>query len=258
MIAVDTLTAALLSATLSLAGVPSPSDQATPPTAPVTPQVVVTDHERPVTRIFHNLGRDLKDFPALETAAIVGVGGLAAAIAHRSDSRVNRWTLDHPAPAIADVGDLVGDGFVQGGLAIGTWAVGALAQDRKVAHVGSDLIRAQMLNMVTTWTLKLTVNRTRPSGGSHAFPSGHSSASFTTAGVLARHFGWKAGVPAYAGAGFIAWSRVRQRNHWVSDTVFGAALGTAAAWAITRGHNSASWSITPVVTAGGGALLVRW
>ncbi len=239
----------LLSAALAAAlAAPQQAPPSTPP----------PESERPLTRIVQNLGRDLRDLPGLDTLVIVGAGGAAALVAHRSDARVDRWTLEHPAPGFADIGRVTGDGFVQGGLAIGTFAIGSLSGHRLTTHIGSDLIRAQMVNMVTTWTLKLAVNRTRPSGGSHAFPSGHSSASFTTAGVLWRHFGWKGGVPTVAGASFIAWSRVRQRNHWVSDTVFGAALGTAAAWAVTRGHGDRTWTVTPVVSPAGAGLLVRW
>ena len=117
-------------------------------------------------------------------------------------------------------------------------------------------MRAQMLNMVTTRVLKIAVDRTRPSGGGHAFPSGHVSATFASAGVVHRHFGWKAGVPAYAAAGFVGLTRVRDRMHWVSDTVFGAAMGVAAAWTVTRGHSDRNWTVMPVVVRGGGGIVV--
>lgn len=212
----------------------------------------------PFTHLFQNLGRDLKDFPSLRTVTILGIGGSAAIVTSRDDDQVDDWTIDHPAASWTKIGKVGGDGWTQGGIAIGTWAVGTLIDHRLTAHVGSDLIRVQALTGVTTWVLKLSVNRTRPSGGDHAFPSGHTSATFATAGVLHRHFGWKAGVPAYAAAGFVGLTRVRDRSHWVSDTVFGAAMGLAAAWTVTRGHDAQSWSITPVATPGGGALVLRW
>jgi membrane-associated phospholipid phosphatase len=125
-----------------------------------------------------------------------------------------------------------------------------------MAHVGSDLIRAQVLNGLITRTVKVVVNRTRPSGGGQAFPSGHASAAFASAGVLQQHFGWKAAVPAYAAASFVALTRVRDRAHWVSDVVFGAAVGLASARAVTRGHQSKAWTITPVAMPGGAGFLV--
>jgi len=108
-----------------------------------------------------------------------------------------------------------------------------------------------VLNGVLTTGLKVTANRRRPSGGSHAFPSGHTSATFAAAGILQQHFGWGAGVPGYAVASFVAWTRVRDRAHWLSDVVFGSALGLASARAVTRGHDSRQWTVTPVAVPGG-------
>lgn len=232
------------------------SAAATIPTPPTSLQT--TSEPNPLTHIAQNLGRDLKAFPSLDTLTILGIGGSAAIVTSRYDDNVDTWTLDHPAQSWTTIGKVGGDGWTQGGLAIGTWAIGTLTDHRLTTHVGSDLIRVQALNGVTTWVVKLGVNRRRPSGGDHAFPSGHTSASFATAGVLHRHFGWKAGLPAYAAAGFVGLTRVRDRSHWISDTVFGAALGMAAAWTVTRGHDAQSWSVTAVPTPGGGALIVRW
>jgi membrane-associated phospholipid phosphatase len=214
--------------------------------------------DRPITRMVQNLGHDLAQLPALDTLVILGAGGAASLVASHSDHRVDRWTVGHPAPSWTAIGRVGGDGWVMGGAAIGTWIVGEVANRPLVAHVGSDLIRAQMVNAVLTTSLKVAVGRRRPSGGQHAFPSGHTSAAFTSAGVLQQHFGWKAGVPAYAAAGFVGLTRVRDRMHWVSDVVFGAAVGLASARAVTRGHQSKTWSIVPVAVPGGGGVVVRW
>jgi hypothetical protein len=196
---------------------------ATPPAA--------TEEPNPFTHIFQNLGRDLKGLASFETLVIMSGGGAAALIAAQSDDRAHQWSLDQPVPSWSKIGKVGGDGWTQGALAAGTFAVGSLTRRPLVTHVGSDLIRAQMLNMVTTRVVKIAVDRTRPSGGGHALPSGHSSATFASAAVLHRHFGWKAGIPAYAAAGFVGLSRVADRSHWVSDTV---------------------------VAPGGGAVIVRW
>jgi len=229
------------------------------PTPPNLTQSHPPLHEpNPLTHIVQNLGTDLRGLASLQTVTILGIGGSAAIVTSRHDDDVDEWTLARPAESWTKIGKVGGDGWTQGAIAIGTWAVGSLTDHRLTTHVGSDLIRAQALNGVTTWVLKLGVNRARPSGGDHAFPSGHTSATFATAGVLHRHFGWKAGLPAYAAAGFVGVTRVRDRAHWVSDTVFGAAIGIAAAWTVTHGHETPSWSITPVATPGGGAIVVRW
>jgi len=145
-----------------------------------------------------------------------------------------------------------------GGVAVGVWGIGELTKHRLVTHVGSDLIRVQVMNGILSRGLKIAVDRPRPTGGGHAFPSGHTSASFATAGVLHQHFGWKAGAPAYAAATFIGYTRLRDRAHWLSDAVFGAALGLASARAVTRDHQSQTWTIAPVAMPGGGGFVVRW
>jgi len=216
--------------------------------------------DRPFARLFQNLGSDFVSLGKVDTIGILGGGGFAAVIASYSDDRVDHWTLDHPAPSVTAIGRVGGDGWTMAGAAVGTWAVGRALERPLLTHVGSDLIRTQVLNGVITRALKVAVNRQRPSDGGHAFPSGHSSASFASAGVLQQHFGWKAGAPAYAVAGFVAWTRVRDRAHWVSDVVFGAALGLASARAVTRGHDSRAWTVTPVAIPGGGGFQfsTRW
>jgi hypothetical protein len=67
-----------------------------------------------------------------------------------------------------------------------------------------------------------------------SFPSGHSASSFATAAVLQRHFGWKVGVPAYVIAGYVATARVHDNRHYLSDVVFGAAMGIAGERTVMR------------------------
>jgi membrane-associated phospholipid phosphatase len=59
--------------------------------------------------------------------------------------------------------------------------------------VGADLVRVQILNTIATHGTKALVDRRRPDGAQGSFPSGHASASFATAAVLQRHYGWRLG-----------------------------------------------------------------
>jgi membrane-associated phospholipid phosphatase len=43
-------------------------------------------------------------------------------------------------------------------------------------------------------------------------------------------------------------------QHWLSDVVFGAAVGLAAGHTVTLGHRAKNWNVVPVRTSGGGAL----
>ena len=48
------------------------------------------------------------------------------------------------------LGDHLGEGWFQATAALGTYAVGKLTNDPTVTHIGSDLIRAQLLNGIIT------------------------------------------------------------------------------------------------------------
>jgi membrane-associated phospholipid phosphatase len=135
--------------------------------------------------------------------------------------------------------------------------VGRLRDDRFVTHLGSDLIRAQLLNAVLTRGLKLAAQRNRPHGGDDAMPSGHTSATFASAVVLQEHYGWRVGLPAYAVASFVGWSRIRDDRHWLTDVIVGATVGAIAGRTVTRGHGAA-WVVVPTATSQGAAIfLVR-
>ena len=230
---------------------------APPAPPPPSPPTVWTD-DRPITRIAQNLAHDVKTLPRVESAAIVTAGLFGALIAHGADDDVAAWSRRQLPSSYSGVGSAFGDALVQGGGALGTYVAGKLAHRADVAHIGGDLIRAQMLNGVMTTTIKFVGGRTRPSGGRHAFPSGHTAATFASATVLQHHFGWKAGVPAYAAAGFVGWTRLRDNQHWVSDVVFGSALGLLAGRTIGAAHRPASWRIGPATTTGGvGIAVVR-
>lgn len=84
-----------------------------------------------------------------------------------------------------------------------------------------------------TYTVKIGVNRTRPNGADYSFPSGHTSASFSSAGYIQQRYGWKKGGAAYAAATFVGWTRIKANKHYVSDVVAGAALGTLSSYVFT-------------------------
>jgi len=68
----------------------------------------------------------------------------------------------------------------------------------------------------------------------HAFPSGHTNTAFGAATLLVLFFGRKY-RPAYLFAAAIAYSRVYLGAHFPLDTLAGAGLGSAVAWAAWRG-----------------------
>jgi len=223
-----------------------------PPTPP-DPSISWTD-DQPITHIAQNLKRDVVALPRAETLILLaaGVGGTLAI--HQADDNVSNWVRRSGASSYARMGADIGDEWIQGGAALTTYALGKLRHNAKAVHIGGDLIRAQMLNGVITTSIKVAAKRTRPTGSAHSFPSGHSSATFASAAVLADHFGWRVALPAYTAAALIATSRVRDNHHWASDVAFGSALGLIAGKTITASHRRPGFTVMPVVTKSGAGL----
>jgi membrane-associated phospholipid phosphatase len=232
--------------------------QAPPPgtAGAVAPAPAVWSDDQPLSRLFQNLGTDLKGLRSIDTVRLLGAGSAGTLVIRGTDDNLAGWARREGSSSYTSFGRVLGEGWVQTTAAIGTYAVGKLSRHPAATHIGGDLIRAQFLNGVVTTTLKVAVDRNRPSGGQHAFPSGHTSASFASAAVLQGHFGWKVGAPAYAIAGLVGWTRVRDRAHWMSDVFMGATLGTIAGRTVTRSHARPTWSLVPVGTPGGAALYI--
>ena len=102
------------------------------------------------------------------------------------------------------------------------WAMLSGAHGRRAC---ADLMRGHIVTAVLTQGIKVAVDRQRPDGSRFSFPSGHTSSTFTTAAVLQHEFGWKIGAPAYVVATFIGGSRLQENRHYLSDVLFGAAIG---------------------------------
>ena len=97
--------------------------------------------------------------------------------------------------------------------------------------------------------------RPRPDGSDNgSFPSGHTASAFASATVLERHFGWKAGVPAFGFATYVGLARMSANKHNMSDVIMGAAMGIASARAVTVGVGSAKFSLGVAPTQGGAAV----
>ena len=142
-----------------------------------------------------------------------------------------------------DVGEIL--------LPVTALAATALHKDGEGAR---SLVKAYASTLAVVYTLKYTVDRQRPDGGGHSFPSGHAASAFVGASFLQRRYGWRYGAPAYAAAGFVAWSRVHADRHHASDVIAGAALGTFANVLFT--DRKPAVAVTP--TAGGLNVAVAW
>jgi membrane-associated phospholipid phosphatase len=201
---------------------------------------------------------DFRALPTKENLLIAGVGGAAALAVHPADDHVNAhlvgkgWAknLFVPGATMGATPTLLG---VSGTIYI----VGRWQDEPKVSHVGMDLLRSLAVAEGVTQTLKFATHRERPDGSGHnSFPSGHAADTFAVATAVERHLGWRGAVPAYLLASYVAASRLRENRHFLSDVVFGAAVGTIAGRTVTR-HGRQYYADIQLVPGGAAVVIAR-
>jgi len=240
------LTSAALASVAEIAGQP----QAEKPEQP--------DHTG-FTELVRGTASDFASFPRRKsTWVILAIGGAAAAAAHPVDDDVNaRLQGSDAADWFFAAGKVIGSGWVQGGASVGTYLIGRYAmastegRTNKVSHIGIDLIRAQLIDMALTYGIKVSVQRDRPTGECCSFPSGHASMSFASATVLERHFGYRNAWPTLVIASYVAASRLHDNRHFLSDVLFGSALGMASGWTVVGRHGRERFTVLPAPIPGG-------
>jgi len=198
-------------------------------------------------------------------ALVVPADGLEERIARSGDT--DGEGLD---AAVADVGGVVGNGYLNYTLAVGTYLGGKAAGSPVAARIGLRTIESLAVANAVTSLFKVTMGRARPKvtedsrtfrffeieDDYRSFPSGHASQIFAIAGTLSRELGegtpWVPWV-AYPTAAFVAGSRVVGREHWVTDVISGTAVGVLASRLIGRLHDPGtrlSGVVRPSVTPG--------
>jgi len=198
---------------------------------------------------------DYRNFLTWQNGVWLGAGGLAALAVHPADEPIQQEVIEAGEPLLSG-GDLYGSQRFQLPVALVVWIAGHASGSARTSAVGRDLVRAQI--SVTSWgyAIRFATDRTRPNGDPRGFPSGHAAASFATAMVLQEHYGWKFGVPAFAAAAYTAASRVTANQHWLSDVVFGAAVGVSAGRTVTVRLRDTRVTLAPLIVPGGGGVSV--
>ena len=179
-------------------------------------------------------------------AIILGAGGAASAVIHPEDlaqrSRNGSGRTPAGASTFAEAGAPIGNGITQSAVALGTYIVGRAAHSASIGAFGADLVDAQIVNGVLTQGIKLSVRRTRPDGSSDW---NIGTATFATAAVIERHYGWTIAAPFYALGAYVSTSRLVDNQHWASDLFFGAALGIVSGRAVSVGHGAHRVRVSP-------------
>ena len=105
-----------------------------------------------------------------------------------------------------------------------------------------------------TYVLKYLIKKERPDGSDkHSFPSMHTSVSFTGAAFIQRRYGWKWGIPAYAIASYVGWSRTYAKKQAMaasnSLSIFGVSShesGTSSSVSASEARPPQSTTLPPL------------
>jgi membrane-associated phospholipid phosphatase len=142
----------------------------------------------------------------------------------------------------------------------GLYAVGRLSDRDRTADLGLHATEAIVLGEGVTGVVKVLAGRARPyvvadtnprdfrfgrgirrARDYVSFPSGHSTAAFATAAAVTSEVSrwssgpeWVVGPLMYGAATATGLSRMYNNEHWASDVVLGAAIGTFAGLKVVR------------------------
>lgn len=119
---------------------------------------------------------------------------------------------------------------------------GGLALSHRDGAGALQLGESLAVTLGVTYALKYGIDEQRPNGGGQSFPSGHTSVSFSAAEFMRKRYGWEYGVPAYAAASFVAYSRVESREHHPHDVLAGAAIGILSSYIFTKPYKG--WKVS--------------
>lgn len=147
----------------------------------------------------------------------------------------------HAADAIERSGDVLALA-----LPVAAFAASLTENDREGTW---QFVKAGLISQGVVHTLKRTIDRSRPDGGRHSFPSGHTSSAFVGAGFVHMRYGLKYAWPMYIAAGYVGFTRVDSNRHHQTDIAAGAAISMLTCVLIVSPYLPGI-EATPVISAG--------
>lgn len=206
--------------------------------------------------------------PVTTPAIYVTISGLAATalvVASKDlESYKKRESFDEARPFrdYGVIGETLGWGFLNlGYMSYQYYQAYENNSNSTNIEAGNHMLKASAFAFGWTILGKTLVHEKRPGypDDDNSFPSGHSSASFAFASVVAARHGWYYGGPAYFAAFFIAMSRINDDFHYLHDTLIGATIGAAYGWGIYYNYQRTNQAyILPTPLRDGGKIDIVW
>lgn len=151
-----------------------------------------------------------------------------------------------------------------GGLIAGgsLYVIGLASSDRRIEDLGLHTVESVALGNLITASIKIVAGRARPyvskdnarnfqlfrglkNDDYRSFPSGHATAAFAFASIISAETShwwpdtrWIIGPVMYGAATLTGVSRIYNNQHWASDVIAGAAVGTLTGIKVFRYQHS--------------------
>lgn len=192
------------------------------------------DGRRTLKRFVPNLLRGTVGVFNMDNVKPLLAGGAATGVGMLFEDDLADWIADPDHDFGTSLEDGAAPAVVGAGVAV-LFLTGRAVGAPRYRALTYDWMHASLITAGYTTLLKETVHRVRPNGEDNlSFPSGHASNAFALAAVAERHYGWKAGLPAYALASAVAVSRMQRNKHYLSDVMAGATLGYIVGRTVVR------------------------
>jgi membrane-associated phospholipid phosphatase len=243
-------------------GVPSPGKTPIPKAMPVGGQSspgqtkpslereflknILRDQKAIWTAPFHIHGSDV-----IFIAPLAGATAVLIATDRQTAEDGKEFSANATHQSVSNAVSRFGTAYVDAGIAGAFYLVGRLTGNAKAKETGLLAGEALIDSGIVAQVLKLATQRPRPGNdhghgdfleGGSSFPSGHATAAWSLAAVVAAEYHnhlWVQ-VLSYSLASLVSAARYTSNNHFLSDSLVGSAIGFAIGRYVYRAHHDPS------------------
>lgn len=167
-----------------------------------------------------------------------------------------------PMGGYSKYGDISGQLLPNALYYVGMEAYSYFGDNTQAHEFAIVMLKSTFYSSLVTEALKPIVQEPRPhdKNDKTSFPSGHSTRAFAFAATVNELHGSAWGIPAYALATAVAYSRMNDNRHYVHDVLAGAAIGASYGISIAQRYKNkkSDTDFAAIPTGDGLALTFRY